>query len=991
MFLVWEGQEGGRRGRGRLEAQRPLDTAMEEAILALEGNADETVTLTAPLALSDLGRFCLALRRCWRVQRLVLRGVHMRPAAAAEVMAALQGNDTIHFLDLSFNELGDAGIRTVLIAITLGSDSCSASGLHTLLLDSNGLDEHSAQVLALLGNAHPLRVVSLRCNRLADRAASLLAGALPGQCMLEEIDLQDNDVGPAGAEQLLAMINRGRGNLRTLNVRGNPRIQAALLEEIELKVSQQKSTPSPKKSASTRGHDQQVAIPSVDAGMVLHEIFDRVQDSLDAACAQVQTEARQMQVHTAALQELLKVDSTSPQQQGVHKSANPLLKDAVARAAASAHQMILLHANLSLEQTHIRSRIKLVSEKISVHESRVAWQKMSPGAKKTNERRLFLLEAELLSKQAKLENMERQLRVRAEDLDVRERDLVAQIEKQRNVTKLAVDLETREAQVRGAQASLHEHEKSQQRRASAAAQLQEKQQRNEEALRLKTVELTRLEQNLRAHSLQLAEAEHLLKIKIDQTADEQARARAKGMNAQAMMIKLEKMLAGLEGSDRSVTQAHGGNPGGVAQSDWGQQLIDRGRKMKEPEVALSKMHSALQESRRELQDSRHELTTRHAQVSARSLELDHLHAEVSARESLALEGLASLQHKAQGLRLREQSVAAQESVLAELQGQKAKVKMREEVLEQVLSGLEQETDEFLRKLPIHDAGLQIKRAANYGHSPQRSPESSTWMQRAENVKLSLGNIFASLDAEWRQLDASQQSFADQKEQLHQREERLRLGIAEHQKWLHDSQTEWQERERGMMEKVRQRSNQVQQREEAAGELERKADELQKQLQKFEVMCKYREKELQRREVELNTKEVNMLESETAMADLEQELLQTETFLARVQEEVVTMVKNVNLRHIEAGREAQRVIEAETGIENAQDREHDLQARERAVEVREREQEQKEKELQEVQLLAERYANALEIKKRQVAMNQLDVQLKLTEMGLEKNHESMMAP
>ena len=100
---------------------------MEEAILALEGNADETVTLTAPLALSDLGRFCLALRRCWRVRRLVLRGVHMRPAAAAEVMAALQGNDTIHFLDLSFNELGDAGIRTVLIAITLGSDSCSAT------------------------------------------------------------------------------------------------------------------------------------------------------------------------------------------------------------------------------------------------------------------------------------------------------------------------------------------------------------------------------------------------------------------------------------------------------------------------------------------------------------------------------------------------------------------------------------------------------------------------------------------------------------------------------------------------------------------------------------------------------------------------------------------------------------------------------------------------------------------------------------------------
>jgi hypothetical protein len=33
------------------------------------------------------------------------------------------------------------------------------------------------------------------------------------------------------------------------------------------------------------------------------------------------------------------------------------------------------------------------------------------------------------------------------------------------------------------------------------------------------------------------------------------------------------------------------------------------------------------------------------------------------------------------------------------------------------------------------------------------------------------------------------------------------------------------------------------------------------------------------------------------------------------------------------------------------------------------------------MLAERYANALEIKKREVAMSQLELQMKLTEMGL----------
>ena len=52
-----------------------------------------------------------------------------------------------------------------------------------------------------------------------------------------------------------------------------------------------------------------------------------------------------------------------------------------------------------------------------------------------------------------------------------------------------------------------------------------------------------------------------------------------------------------------------------------------------------------------------------------------------------------------------------------------------------------------------------------------------------------------------------------------------------------------------------------------------------------------------------------------------------------------------------------------------------------ADLRERELVAKEAELQEVQLLAERYANALEIKKREVAMKQLDLEMRLTEMGL----------
>jgi hypothetical protein len=173
---------------------------MEEAILALDSNEEESVVLSSPLGFPDLGRFCASLKRCWKVTRLVLRGVHMKPQGVQAVMHALEGNDTLKVLDLSFNELGDAGIKTAIMSLTVGDGrepAGAARSLHTLLLDNNGLDENGASVLALLGLQHPLHKVSLRCNRLGDRAALLLAGALPGRSKIEVRNFY-HCCGPAG-------------------------------------------------------------------------------------------------------------------------------------------------------------------------------------------------------------------------------------------------------------------------------------------------------------------------------------------------------------------------------------------------------------------------------------------------------------------------------------------------------------------------------------------------------------------------------------------------------------------------------------------------------------------------------------------------------------------------------------------------------------------------------------------------------------------------
>jgi len=71
-------------------------------------------------------------------------------------------------------------------------------------------------------------------------------------------------------------------------------------------------------------------------------------------------------------------------------------------------------------------------------------------------------------------------------------------------------------------------------------------------LRVKTLELLRLEAELRANTQKLASAEQLLKAKMDKAADEQAQARAKALCAQAMMYQLEEMLQTLEGIQLST-------------------------------------------------------------------------------------------------------------------------------------------------------------------------------------------------------------------------------------------------------------------------------------------------------------------------------------------------------------------------------------------------------------------------------------------------------
>ena len=154
----------------------------------------------------------------------------------------------------------------------------------------------------------------------------------------QEIDLRDNDIGKEGADELLAMIERGRGSLRKLHLQvnmvlhacssrwvlchrrafcsgdakrflqGNTRVPAKTLELLDIKVSQPPRTPSPRKAVRERSETSvmPLTLTSDEAGRLLNDFCCAVQESLQAAQSKVQTEEKQMQVHVTVLDELAK-------------------------------------------------------------------------------------------------------------------------------------------------------------------------------------------------------------------------------------------------------------------------------------------------------------------------------------------------------------------------------------------------------------------------------------------------------------------------------------------------------------------------------------------------------------------------------------------------------------------------------------------------------------------------------------------------------------
>ena len=435
----------------------------------------------------------------------------------------------------------------------------------------------------------------MRGNRLGDRCALLLAGALPGKSVLEEIDLRDNDIGTDGAEQLVAMIDRGRGSLRSIHLQGNARMDSAKLLEVEAKVHQPPRTPSPRKSAAVREKSDGAILTPDEAGRVLNELCFRVQDALNSACFQALAQERQLQLHESVLGEitrdvedgladLLRIEEKRSDSDGgpgarehsfsrtfekareesLRRSVHKTLQLASEEVSGAARELRKMHSQLNVEQSQVAVRVTALQQYLSFRNS-ISWQKLSPSTLKSHEQRLYALESDLISRQEAVDNLHRDLRAKADDLDGREQRLNAMMHTHTSSMKLDAERKAAEEHDRVLQEEKQRVRNSEEaiksqhdRLLEKSADMQQQQQRllkTEEALRNKTLELAELESELRENAHKLAAAEQLLRTKIDKAADEQAQALAKGLSAQAMMEELEEMLVTLEGKELSVTGA----------------------------------------------------------------------------------------------------------------------------------------------------------------------------------------------------------------------------------------------------------------------------------------------------------------------------------------------------------------------------------------------------------------------------------------------------
>ncbi|XP_072133413.1 uncharacterized protein [Mobula birostris] len=152
-----------------------------------------------------------------KIQKLWLRDVGLTDSGVEDLVSALSTNPKLTELNLSYNKLGDSGVK--LVSAALKNSDCKIQKLW--LMDVGLTDSAAGDFVSALSTKTSLMVLSLNNNKLRDSGVKLVSAALmKSRCKLQELGLRDVGLTDSGAGDLASAL-RTNPSLTELNLNDN--------------------------------------------------------------------------------------------------------------------------------------------------------------------------------------------------------------------------------------------------------------------------------------------------------------------------------------------------------------------------------------------------------------------------------------------------------------------------------------------------------------------------------------------------------------------------------------------------------------------------------------------------------------------------------------------------------------------------------------------------------------------------------------------------
>ncbi|XP_072894658.1 uncharacterized protein [Hemitrygon akajei] len=183
------------------------DSGAEDLASAVSTNPSVTELYLSDWELRDsrvkLASAALRNPEC-KIQKLRLGMVGLTDSGAEDLASALSTKPSLTELDLSYNKLGDLGVK--LLSAALVNSECK---IQKLRMRDVGLTDSGAEDLASALSTKPsLTELDLSCNKLGDSGVKLVSAALRNpECKIQKLRLYNVGLTDSGAEDLISALS----------------------------------------------------------------------------------------------------------------------------------------------------------------------------------------------------------------------------------------------------------------------------------------------------------------------------------------------------------------------------------------------------------------------------------------------------------------------------------------------------------------------------------------------------------------------------------------------------------------------------------------------------------------------------------------------------------------------------------------------------------------------------------------------------------------